>query len=64
MNFNGLLGTGSDNGVNNLVNAFAVSGSDLYVGGVFGTAGGQTSSGIAKWTPDAEMIFASGFEGH
>ncbi|MEP7342062.1 MAG: hypothetical protein ABI977_30300 [Acidobacteriota bacterium] len=40
------LGTGSGNGVNDYVNAMAVIGSDLYVGGTFNTAnvGGATVS--------------------
>jgi hypothetical protein len=38
------------NGVNDTVNALAVMGSDLYVGGSFDSAGGNiASSGIARW---------------
>ncbi len=45
------LGTGSGiaNGVSDWVEALAVVGSDLYVGGRFGSAGGQTASRIARW---------------
>src|SRR5690606_13689978 len=37
-------------GVDGDVWALAVSGSDLYVGGFFSTAGGTAANGIAKWT--------------
>jgi trimeric autotransporter adhesin len=43
------LGEGEGNGVNNQVNALAVSGADLYVGGAFGEAGGQPANGVARW---------------
>ena len=56
------LGTGSGDGVGGTVQALAVSPAaiNLYVGGRFGTAGGQVSAGIAKWTPDD--LFRNGFE--
>ncbi len=47
------LGSGSGNGVNNIVYALAVSGSDLYVGGGFSQAGGQPISGVARWNGSA-----------
>lgn len=43
------LGTGINNGTNGEVWALAVIGSDLYVGGNFTTAGGNTVNHIAKW---------------
>ena len=43
------LGTGVTNGTNGEVWALAVIGSDLYVGGNFTTAGGNTVNHIAKW---------------
>ena len=43
------LGTGINNGTNGEVWALAVIGSDLYVGGNFTTAGGNTANHIAKW---------------
>ena len=43
------LGTGSGNGVNSNVNALAISGSDLYVGGNFTQAGGLTANRVARW---------------
>ncbi len=36
-------------GMNNSVHAIAISGSDVYVGGYFTTAGGVTAYNIAKW---------------
>jgi len=48
------------NGVNNQVFSLAVASSELYVGGSFGSAGGQVSSNIASYTP--EVIFSNGFE--
>jgi hypothetical protein len=45
------------------VNALAISGKDLYIGGLFGQADGQTSSNIIKWTP-SDSFFSNGFEGN
>jgi hypothetical protein len=36
-------------GLNNYVNAIAVSGGDVYVGGAFTTAGGSSANYVAKW---------------
>ncbi len=36
-------------GLDNYVNAIAVSGNDVYVGGAFTTAGGSAANYIAKW---------------
>jgi hypothetical protein len=41
-------GIGSDPGTQPYVNALAVSGSDLYVGGLFSLAGGKVSGNIAR----------------
>lgn len=44
-------------GVNHVVNALAVSGINLYVGGAFTSAGGKVSSGIARAIlPEAPLI--------
>jgi hypothetical protein len=43
------LGTGANNGTNNDVEALAVSGSDVYAGGQFTTAGGPSANYIARW---------------
>ena len=43
------LGSGSSNGVNSIVRAIAVSGSDVYVGGGFTYAGGIPARRIAMW---------------
>ena len=50
------LGTG----VNDYVYALAVSGSDLYVGGDFSTAGGNSALGVAKWDGSAWSALGSG----
>jgi hypothetical protein len=42
------LGTGIG-GTSPFVRALAVNGSDLYVGGIFTTAGGAPATGIARW---------------
>ena len=46
--------------MNNDVNALAISGTDLYVGGVFTTAGGAAASRIAKWNGSAWSALGSG----
>jgi hypothetical protein len=43
------LGTGSSNGVNNTVFALAVSGSEVFVGGVFSSAGGVSANRVARF---------------
>jgi hypothetical protein len=46
--------------VNGNVNAIAVSGSDIYVGGFFNTAGGVPVSNIAKWDGNSWSALGSG----
>ena len=43
------LGSGTANGVNNVVYALALSGSDLYVGGFFTQAGGAAANRVARF---------------
>jgi hypothetical protein len=45
------------------VNALAVSGTDLYAGGYFTTAGGVTATNIAKWDGSAWSALGSGVDG-
>jgi len=48
------LGTGVSNGVNNAVRAIAIDANDnVYFGGIFSSAGGSTSNGIARWNPSS-----------
>jgi hypothetical protein len=42
------------------VSALAVSGSDLYAGGLFTTAGGSAANYIAKWNGSRWMALGSG----
>ncbi len=59
------LGTGINNGTNGEVWALAVIGSDLYVGGNFTTAGGNTVNNIAKWNGSSwsALISSNGVNG-
>lgn len=43
------LGEGLNNGVDKAVNSLAIDGSDLYVGGDFREAGGQSANRVARW---------------
>ncbi len=54
------LGSGTSSGVDPRVQALAVSGSDLYAGGGFATAGGVTVNGIAKWNGSTWSALGSG----
>ncbi|MCI0539834.1 MAG: hypothetical protein L0Z50_31890, partial [Verrucomicrobiales bacterium] len=47
-------------GLNGNVNALAVSGSDLFVGGWFTAAGGAPASRIAKWDGSVWSALGSG----
>ncbi len=55
------VGLGS--GMNNEVDALAVSGTDLYAGGQFTTAGGVPANYIAKWNGSAWSALGSGVNG-
>ena len=57
------LGTGVTNGTNGEVWALAVIGSDLYVGGNFTTAGGNTVNHIAKWNGSSWSALISSSNG-
>ncbi len=52
--------SGSDPGSCPSVNALAVSGTNLYIGGYFTTAGGVTAYNIAKWNSSAWSALGSG----
>jgi trimeric autotransporter adhesin len=43
------LGLGLANGVNSTVNALAISGNDIYVGGAFTKAGSIAAGNLARW---------------
>ena len=45
------------------VNALAVSGRDLYVGGAFTTAGGTSAANVSKWDGTAWSALGSGMNG-
>jgi hypothetical protein len=49
--------------MNSQVSALAVSGTDLYAGGSFSTAGGTTAKYIAKWDGSAWSGLGSGMNG-
>src|SRR5205823_6515691 len=51
---------GSGLGMNSEVRALAVSGSDLYAGGLFTTAGGGLANNIAKWNGSSWTALGSG----
>ncbi len=49
------LGEGVNNGVNGSVKTLAYSGEDLYLGGLFTMAGGQSANHIAKWNTETGL---------
>ena len=58
------LGSGMGGGVlHTYVSALAVSGSDLYAGGYFTTAGGTAAKNIAKWNGSSWTALGSGMNG-
>ena len=58
----GMAGGGWGNGPS-VVCAVAVSGSNVYVGGLFSTAGGSPANSIAKWNGTSWSPLGSGIEG-
>ncbi|HKP52938.1 MAG TPA: dockerin type I domain-containing protein [Chloroflexia bacterium] len=56
------LGTGSNNGANDIVYALspAPDGSGLYLGGGFSNVGGTTANYVAKWTGSAWQSLGTG----
>src|SRR4029453_19316449 len=48
---------------NSFVSALAMSGSDLYVGGLFTNAGGGLASNTAKWDGRSWSALGSGIDG-
>jgi hypothetical protein len=58
------LGSGMSGGYNGTyVEVLAVSGTDLYAGGEFYTAGGVPATNIAKWNGSAWSVLGSGVDG-
>jgi len=54
------LGTGSSNGVNNVVNALAVVGNEVVVGGFFISAGGVSANNVARFNTQTNTWSALG----
>jgi hypothetical protein len=54
------LGTGSSNGVNNVVNALAVVGNEVFVGGYFTSAGGVSANFVARFNTQTNTWSALG----
>ena len=50
-------------GMNGVVYALAVSGTDLYAGGYFTSAGGVAATNIASWNGSAWSALGSGMNG-
>ena len=50
------LGTGSSNGVNNVVFALAVVGNEVVVGGLFTSAGGVSANYVARWNSGTSRV--------
>ncbi len=57
------LGTGANNGVIGSVRAIGVSGSLVYVGGLFTTAGGASANNVAVWNGSSWSELGTGIEG-
>ena len=55
-----LVGAGFGDETGDRVYALAVSGSDLYAGGAFTTAGGSAAKNIAKWNGSSWSALGSG----
>jgi Listeria-Bacteroides repeat domain (List_Bact_rpt) len=58
--WNGTTWSSLATGMDDVVNALAVSGTDLYVGGWFSTAGGIRANNIAKWNGTTWSALAVG----
>src|SRR3954468_12250611 len=58
--WNGSSWSALGSGVNSVVRALAVSGTDLYVGGRFTTAGGNDANFMAKWNGSSWSALGSG----
>ncbi len=54
------VGSGSQNGTNGNVNAIAVNGGEVYVGGTFSQAGGLAASRVARWNGSQWAALGSG----
>jgi hypothetical protein len=61
--WNGSSWSALGSGIHGFVLACAASGSNLYVGGGFGTAGGIPASNIAKWDGQGWSALGSGLDG-
>src|SRR5438552_1705515 len=61
--WNGSSWTGLGSGMNDIVYALAVSGSDLYAGGYFTNAGGSAANYIARWDGSSWSPLGSGMAG-
>lgn len=57
------LGLSSNASSDPVVNAIAVSGNDVYVGGIFASAGGVPAKNIAKWDGAVWSALGSGISG-
>lgn len=57
------VSTGQLAGVGGTVNALVLSGTNLYVGGLFADAGGETANNIAKWDGSLWSAVGSGVNG-
>jgi hypothetical protein len=60
--WNGNAWSALGSGLNDAVDALAVSGTDLYAGGWFTTAGGVPANHIAKWNGSAWSALGSGID--
>ena len=63
MGWHRLVGLGLGHGWRSYVYALAVSGTNLYAGGGFTTAGGVSAKYIAKWDGSAWSALGSGMSG-